>query len=106
MRLFSQTVEVEAPPPVETAEGRKEQIERECSEAGQQLAAAIQAEKNYSDAHFERPFPIRMGDTLYVQTLVNDCERQRLQRAARQAIARWNNAWRARAIFENPGLVL
>jgi hypothetical protein len=101
---FQETVEVEAPPDV--AEDRKAQLERERTEAIKELKAAAEAEKAYKDAHPQHPFPVHAENSVYIQTRVDDLERKRLESAVRKCAARFYEALRQVAKFENPDLVL
>jgi hypothetical protein len=106
MATFTQAGTVELEATTLTTEDRKEEIRRECKEAGRQLKAAVTAERNYNVAHPQHPFRFRAGDSLFVQTMANDPERRRLQCDVRNSVQRWNQALRQLALFENPRLIL
>lgn len=90
----------------ETAETRKAAILREYDEASRELKAASGALQIYEQQHPERPFSVRVGNNVNVQTRVDDPIRKRLQGDVRKALRRWNPACREKGMLEHPGLIL
>jgi len=91
----SATVEVEAPP-LTSAEQLGE-IDRQCAEAEQRFNRDAAALRTYNLEHTYQPLRFKTGDVLRIQTLVNDLERQQLERAFRKSYEHRNRAWSTRA---------
>lgn len=83
----------------ETDQDRAAVLERECQAAEASFNSAAVALRAYNLEHTDKPFAFRTGDTLRIQTFVNDIARQQLERNFRKSYERRNRAWRARAEF-------
>jgi hypothetical protein len=103
---FSQTATVEVEvSPRQSAEDRKEKIDQECKEAEEKFNADWRALQAYDSTH-QQPFRFRAGDTLYIQSRVDDLERQQLERNLRKSTERRNTALRTRAeLLQALGLI-
>jgi hypothetical protein len=88
-------VEVEPAPPL-TPEAQLAECERECAETEAAFNAAHRALRDYYNLH-QQAFKFRSGETLYIQTRIDDLQPQRLDRALQKATERRNAAWSARA---------
>lgn len=87
-------------------EDREAQFDAECTAAEAAFNSAFAAETAYSVAHPARPFLFKTGNTLRIQTRVDDSARAALEKQSRLAYERRNKALRERALFRNPGLNL
>jgi hypothetical protein len=81
----------------ETDLDRLAEAEKEAAFAEAGWNAAVAALRAFNVAHEQHSFSFQAGDTLRIQTFVNNAQRARLEADVRAALTRRNAAWAKRA---------